>query len=114
MFRKMIGIARNKLDIINECVCGLSLPQVTVLLTDNDNFYVAVNDLDGAICEELKRDGNTKIVKLLTMWKDGGIDLSSISFRKVLVEMDEYNQNTEIILQGKDGYIIKKLSATIL
>jgi hypothetical protein len=50
---------------------------------------------------------------MVTMWKDGGIDLPSISFRKALIEMDEHNINTEIILEGKDGHLIKKLSVTM-
>ena len=43
----------------------------------------------------------------------GGIDLSSINFRKALVKMDEENNNTDIILQGKESYSIKKLAITI-
>ena len=113
MFEEMIRIAKSKLATIDELVEGLPAPQVTVLLSDNNNIYVAVNDADGTICEELKRDKNTKIIQMLTMWKDGGIDLSSINFRKALVKMDEKNNNTDIILQGKESYSIKKLAITI-
>jgi hypothetical protein len=94
-------------------VDGLLSPQVTVLLTNSDNIYIAVNDLDGVICEELKQNKTTKILRMITMWKDGGVDLPSLAFRKALVEMDEYNKNTEVVLQGKDGYLIKKLSVTM-
>ncbi len=113
MFEKMFEAAINKLSTVNEVVDGLPAPQVTVLLSDNNNVYVAVNDVDGTICEELKRDKNTKIIQMLTMWKDGGIDLSSISFRKALIKMDEENSDTDIILQGKESYLIKKLAVTI-
>lgn len=113
MFEEMFNIARNKLENINEVVEGLPAPQVTVLLSDNNTIYVAVNDGDGTICEELKRDKNTKIIQMLTMWKDGGIDLSSINFRKALIKMDEENNNADIILQGKESYLIKKLAVTI-
>ena len=47
MFEEMLEVARNKLATINEIVDGLPTPQVTVLLTNNDNVYVAVNDIDG-------------------------------------------------------------------
>ena len=47
------------------------------------------------------------------MWKNGQIDLSSLKFRKALVELDLYNYNTDIILQGNEDYLIKKLSVTI-
>ncbi len=113
MLEEMINIAKNKLDEITESVCGLPSPQVTVLLTDNDNIYIAVNDLDGAICEELKHNKATKISKMVTMWEDGGIDLASITFRNAVVKMDEYNKNTDVVLQGKDGYLIKKLMVTM-
>ena len=113
MFEKMINIAQNKLNEITEVANGLPEPQVTVLLTVGDNIYIAVNDLNGAICEELKQNKTTQISKIVTMWKDGGVDLPSLTFRKALVEMDEYNKNTEVVLQGKDGYLIKRLSVTM-
>jgi hypothetical protein len=113
MFQELISIAKNKVDEISETVDGLLSPQVTVLLTNSDNIYIAVNDLDGVICEELKQNKTTKILRMITMWKDGGVDLPSLTFRKALVEMDEYNKNTEVVLQGKDGYLIKRLSVTM-
>ena len=75
---------------------------------------MAVNDVEGLVCEKLKNENDTKIVQMLIMWKDGGVDLSSFKFRKALVEMDEDNNNTDIILQGKEDYLIKKLTVTIL
>ena len=113
MFEEMINIAKSKLVDINETINGLPSTQVTVILTDNNNIYVTVNDVEGSICEELKCDKNTKIVKMLTMWKDGSIDLSSIGFREALVKMDEDNNNTDILLQGKKQYFVKKLGQTI-
>ena len=113
MFDKMISIAKSKLLNINEKVNGLPSPQVTVLLTDKNNIYVAVNDIDGSICEEMTCENDTKIVKMLTMWKNGCIDISPINFRKALVPMDEHNNNADVLLQGKTDYLIKKLSETI-
>ena len=113
MFEEMFNIARNKLTNINKIIDGLPAPQVTVLLTSNNNIYIAVNDVEGLICEELKNEDDTKIVRMLTMWKGGCIDLSSFRFRNALVKMDEYNNNTDIILQGKEDYLIKKLAVTI-
>ena len=113
MIEKMLEVAKNRLATINGVVDGLPAPQVTVLLSNNNNIYVAVNDVDGTICEELNNDKNTKIIKMLTVWKDGAIDLSSIRFRKALISLDEDNCNADVILRGKDGYLIKKLAATI-
>ena len=113
MFYELLEVATNKLSTINVIVDGLPTPQVTVLLTIKDNVYVAVNDVSGSICEELKRNKDTKVIKMLTMWKDGRLDLSSITFRTALIEMNEQNYDTDIILQGKEGYLIKKLSVTM-
>ena len=113
MFEEMFNVARNKIANINEIIDGLPVPQVTVLLTDNNNIYIAVNDVDGLICKKMKNAKDTKIVRMLTMWKDGKIDLSSIKFRNALIEMNDQNSNTDIILQGKEDYLIKKLAVTI-
>ena len=113
MLEELFDVARNKLTNINEIIDGLPAPQVTVLLTNNNNIYIAINDVQGLICEKLKSEDDTKIVRMLTMWKDGQLDLSSIGFRNALIKTDEYNNNTEIILQGKEDYLIKKLAETI-
>lgn len=113
MFGKLFDIAKTSLAGVDEKAEGLPAPQVTVLYTDNDYFYIAVNDIDGAICDELKEKNDTKIVRMLTMWKDGGVDQSSLSFRRALVALDEYNYDTEIILQGEDGYSVIKLAVTL-
>lgn len=113
MLEKMIKIAKNKLATTNESINCLPAPQVTVVLTDNDNIYVSVNDIDGTICEELKHNNDTKVTKTLTMWKNEIIDLPSIKFCKALASIDTYNNNTDIILQGKVGYLTKKLIDSI-
>lgn len=110
MFEQMIEIAKNKLVTTNESVNSLPAPQVTVILTDRNNIYVSVNDVDGTICEELKRNNDTRVTKILTMWKNETIDLPSIKFCKAVAIIDTYNNNTDIILQGKDIYLTKKLS----
>lgn len=42
------------------------------------------------------------------------MDVPSIKFRRALVELDEFNYDTNIVLEGKDGYLVKKLAKTIL
>ena len=116
MLDKLIQISKEKLTMVDETVDvdGLPAPQVTVLLTANDAVYVAANDVDGAICETLKHESDTKVVRMLTMWKDGGVDLSSHRFRVALVNMDERNTDTAIILQGKNGLHTKALGVTVI
>ena len=115
MIAQLIQIAKEKLATVDDTVDvdGLPAPQVTVLLTSNDALYVAVNDVDGAICETLKHENDTKVVRMLTMWKDGGVDLSSYRFRVALVEMNACNADAAIILQGENGLHTKTLGATM-
>ena len=114
MSGELFEIARDKLIDVNEKIKGMPAPQVTVLFTGKKNFYVAVNDIDGLICEELKEKEDTKVVEMLTMWKDGTVDLSSIVFRRALVNMDKYNFDTDVVVLGREGYITKKLVLTLL
>lgn len=114
MFEQLLQIAKENLTTLNETVDGLPAPQVTVLLTANDTVYIAVNDVDGTICETLVENQDTKVVRMLTMWKDGGVDLSSYRFRTALVKMDERNTDTAMILQGENGLHTKALGVTVI
>lgn len=114
MFEQLLQIAKENLTTLNETVDGLPAPQVTVLLTAHDTVYVAVNDVDGTICETLVENQDTKVVCMLTMWKDGGVDLSSYRFRTALVNMDERNTDTAMILQGENGLHTKALGVTVI
>lgn len=87
MIEKLFDIANKQLSIIDEKVSGLSESQVTILFTDSNNYYAAINDFDGLICNELENKKDTKIVHMLTMWKSGHVDLPSIKFRKALVPL---------------------------
>ena len=113
MFEQLLRIAKENPMTLNETVDGLPAPQVTVLLTANNTIYVAVNDVDGIICEKLVKNTDTKVVCMLTMWKNGGVDFSSHRFRLALVNMDERNTDTAIILQGENGLHTKPLRVTI-
>ena len=113
MYEEMIAMAKERLCALTEKADRLPSPQVTVLRTGNDRIYIAVNDADGTICDELMEHTDTRIVSMVTLWKDGGADLPSIRFRKALLEMDGRNGDTQMLLQGKNGYIIKKISETV-
>ena len=113
MFDELFNMARAEIFGLDETAEGLPAPQVTVLLTAGNRFYVAANDIDGAICEKLKQENNTKVLKLLTMWKDGCVDVPSFAFCNALVQMDKRNLNAEMILNGMGGYHTKTLAASM-
>ncbi len=113
MTTDMFAIANAELANLNEKIERLPAPQVIVLLTDKNHFYVAVNDVDGTICEAMKREKDTKVVRILAMWKDGSIDLPTFDFRKALVRMDERNLKAGILLNGINGIHIRTLESTL-
>lgn len=83
-------------------------PQATALLTDRGNVYVAVCRVFGSDCGYdniltfMKTRGDeTRILKMVTMWKDGGIDLSSTKFRESIYRMNNENLETEVMVFGK-------------
>lgn len=112
MFNDLIKLANETLFSLRESVIGIPAPQVSVICTDKNNTYIAENDIDGSICDQLISNDDTRIVKLLTMWKNGQIDLPSLAFRKAILEMNSENKDTNILLQGKEGLIVKKLFET--
>lgn len=113
MFDELFAIANAELAILNEKIERLPDPQVIVLLTDRNRFYVAANDVDGTICEAMKREKDTKVIRILAMWKDGSVDLPSFDFRDALIQMDERNLNAEMILNGMGGYHTKTLAVSM-
>ena len=108
-----MNLAKETLFSLKESFVGIPAPQVSVIYTDKNNTYIAKNDIDGSICDQLISNDDTRIVKLLTMWKNGQVDVPSFAFRKAIIEMNTANKDTDILLQGSEGFIVKKLSQTM-
>ena len=100
-------------EIANQNISKTDFSQVTVLLSSKNNIYTVFDDFDGNICDELLENNDTEILKMISIWKTGQVDLQSIKFRKSLVKLNINNLNTNIILQAINGLIYKKLSVTI-
>lgn len=113
MLTQLLTLASNALTDLDWSVDGLPAPQVTVLYSYKGNLYIAENDVTGAICEKLQENEDTEIATMLTMWKGECVDVSAYAFRKALFELNSHNAMTDVILQGRDGYIIKKLGVTL-
>jgi hypothetical protein len=113
MFEKLYQIATEQLAKTDVAV-GLPCPQVTVLVTEKENIYVAINDVKGEICKQLQEKNDTKIVKILTVWKNGEIDLPSLAFRQALLLMDSDNGKARIYLQVETSYIMEKALRNVI
>jgi len=88
--------------------------QATALLTNHGNAYVAVcRDVlgsddcgyDNMLTFMKTRGDETRILKMVTMWKDGTIDLSSMNFIQSIYEMNNENLETEVL--GTTGNVKK-------
>ena len=112
MYNELLRLAKDKLASIEEEVTGLPAPQVTVLVTQGCTYY-AVNDPDGHICGALKQDGNTNVLRMISVLKPGTVDIAPYKFRKAIMALDERNANTDVILQGFCELNGKKLSVTL-
>ena len=113
MIDKLLKIAQERLATLDEIENGLPAPQVTVLLTSKGNIHVAINDVDGKICEKLVQNQDTTVVEMITVWKGGEVDLSSHRFRVELVEMNVRNKEAYVIVQGENGLQTRTLISTI-
>ncbi len=60
-----------------------------------------------------KKEGESKIEKLVCMWHEGSIDLPSYAFREALVDIDSKNLSAQILLNGLGGYIVKTVKETM-
>ena len=93
--------------------------QAIVLLSKKgtENGAIIANALDPALTDEkaliARIVGDTEISYILCVWQNGGIDLPSITFRRMLVELDVRNLGAKIFLRTENGYSEKELGMTI-
>ena len=60
-----------------------------------------------------KKNGESKIERVVCMWHDGSIDLPSFAFREALVAVESGNLLAKILLNGSNGYAVKTVKATM-
>ena len=106
-FEQMLALANEALRDMHTAPAGLPSPQVTLLVSATGQIYTAPNDTTGAVLNEL--NGDTHIIKLLTLWKSGEVDVPAWHLRSALLELNPQNGETEVLLRGEDGYIVKRL-----
>jgi len=93
--------------------------QATAVLTDHGNVYVAISRDESDwgyddLITMLKAKGETRILKMVTMWKDGGLDFASMKFRESVYRMNKENVETEILLVlEEERSSVKKMINTL-
>ena len=112
-FDHMIETCKEALSDL-ECPSKYHEPQVTVLLGASGKVYIAENDFDGNICRELTDNDEAKIIRLVTMWKDSGIDQPSEAFKIALCQWNRECLDAEILMRvNYSDTAVKKLRDTI-
>lgn len=64
---------------------------------------------EAAFIKTLAESGDTKIQYAVCMWSDCALDVPSHSFRESLVEQNPANLETEFLLRGGEGFMVKSL-----
>ncbi len=104
-FRMLYGIAVDTID--SQHIDG-DYAQVIVLLSSKGNVYKQI--IQNAISEDesdeeniittLKKARDTRIVKLVAVWQNRGIDHPSYRLKRKLCDLNRENINAEMLVQG--------------
>ena len=97
---------------IAEAALAASRPepeQVAVAFSAKGNLYTILSNEYTPVLNTMKANEDTHILKLLTLWNNGGTDLPSYAFRTALRRLDPANNDTELCF----GSTSKPLAATM-
>jgi len=95
---EMYDAAMKLLETMNDAPFPLPEPQITVLLGESGQEYFAPNDVTGDICVQLKKAGETAVLNTITVWKNGSIDLPSITFRRALCLWNRRSLTASVVM----------------
>ncbi len=95
--------------------------QAIVLLSRTGREYGAViedalsedKNEEKALIDSLSTANDIKVSRVLCMWQDGGIDIPSFAFRKMLLEIDPSNNDCGIFVSTADGFSVIRLENTM-
>ena len=94
---QLAAIAASALTSVDHAPDWLPAPLAYVLLTKNGAVHTVINDDFGNTIQTLRDGSDTAVQTVLTMWKDGALDLPSYAFRTALLELDPSNAQTELL-----------------
>ena len=95
--------------------------QSIAVLTDKGNIYTKIifnalsdeNTDEYSLLNDLESNDDTQIQKIICFWANGGVDLPSWKFRKMLCELNIENQNAQMLLHGGTAFIVKSILQTL-
>lgn len=98
-------------------IAGEKMRQALVIQTSDNKIYEKVLDYSGDSDEEeqsflAEMEKDSTVIRMVCCWCDGSLDLPSYSFRKKLCDLNKGNERAQMLLLGKDKYILKSVSET--
>lgn len=99
----------------------LSAEQAVAVLTVKGNVFCFANhhvtsgntEDEAAFCENLKKNGDTRIKYAICIWNDTIFDIPSCHLRNLLTELNPFNLETEILLKNGEGFQAKSLKELV-
>lgn len=110
---KMYEAAMSALEAVTDFPAEIPAPQVTVLLGASGCLYCGVNDITGSICNALTENGETGVAAMMTVWQDGGVDVSSYAFRRALLAWNPKCEEALVILGQAPEFNVHTLAGTM-
>lgn len=117
IFDNMLSTAK---EILADAEKSEHTQAVVFLTSSKKEYYVLINnalspdkECECDLVANLKANEDTEISYILCMWHEGSVDLPSYDFRKMLLQMDEKNANSEIFVLTDSGYQTKLLEITM-
>ena len=113
-FNRMLGLAEKiilagGLQAHAQVVVALSARGNIYHKVINDPFTAQLTD-EKTFIEELVKNQDTQLRKMICLWAIGDVDVPSASFRKLLCDTGSLTGETEILLRSADHYIVKTCS----
>ena len=94
--------------------------QVIAVRTSKSNIYYFSNNVlsgnytdETAFIQMLREKDDVYIQYVVCQWIDGGLDLPSMHFRKLLLAADSRNGQAKILCQGFEQHVIRTLAQTM-
>ena len=113
MLNHLMNMAQTSLDALPD---DGDMLQVTALYTSRDNFYTGITYGPQAgeqlLCQ-LQEQDDTQVTHLVSLWKQGGLDVSSYDFRNALLKMNDKNGYAVFPIQGHERLVSRTIGASM-
>ena len=100
---QMMAMAKKALHGVN------AVWLVYVLETVDGNIHIILNNDFQKTLDTMAKANDTVVAKMVAMWNEGCVDVPSYAFRKALLELDDANRQTKVLLRSESGYITKAI-----